>query len=106
MCSRESRLKALAFDGRRKDKDIYDLVFVLNHYRHGVQSVVNETTCEDFASEYFREALECLRRHFREITYVGPAAYANFCGKPEARALAFSTIHRYLDELEKRMAAK
>ena len=37
-------LKALAFDGRRKDKDIYDLVFVLMHYRQGVQSVVDETT--------------------------------------------------------------
>ncbi len=49
-------LKALAFDGRRKDKDIYDLVFVLAHYRQGVQSVVDETTPEDIASEYFQEA--------------------------------------------------
>ncbi len=89
-------LKALAFDGRRKDKDIYDLVFVLTHYRQGVQSVVEETLQEDFASEYFQEAMECLRRHFRDITYVGPAAYANFCGRPDTRALAFSTVQSYL----------
>ena len=78
-----------AFDGRRKDEDVYDLVFVLTHYRQGVKSVVEETTKEDFASEYFQEALECLRRHFRDITYIGPAAYVNFCGRPDLRALAF-----------------
>ncbi len=89
-------LKALAFDGRRKDKDIYDLVFVLTHYRQGIQSVVDETTPEDIASEYFQEALGCLRRHFRDITYIGPAAYANFCDRPDTRALAFSTVQSYL----------
>lgn len=94
-------LKALAFDGRRKDKDIYDLVFVLTHYRQGVQSVVDETTSEDISSEYFQEALECLRRHFRDITYVGPAAYANFCGKSDTRALAFSTVQSYLEFIDK-----
>ena len=96
-------LKALAFDGRRKDKDSYDLVFVLTHYHQGVQSVVNETTQDDFASEYFQEALECLRRHFRDITYVGPAAYANFCGRPDLRALAFSTIQSYLNLIDERL---
>ncbi len=96
-------LKALAFDGRRKDKDIYDLVFVLTHYRQGIQSVVGETTKDDLASEYFQEALECLRRHFRDITYVGPAAYANFCGRPDTRALAFSTVQSYLIKIEERM---
>lgn len=94
-------LKALAFDGRRKDKDIYDLVFVLTHYRQGVQSVVDETTLEDISSEYFQEALECLRRHFRDITYVGPAAYANFCGESDTRALAFSTVQSYLRSIDK-----
>ena len=94
-------LKALAFDGRRKDKDIYDLVFVLTHYRQGVQSVVDETTLEDISSEYFQEALECLRRHFRDITYVGPAAYANFCGESDTRALAFSTVQNYLRSIDK-----
>ena len=95
-------LKALAFDGRRKDKDIYDLVFVLTHYRQGIQSVVGETTKDDLASEYFQEALECLRRHFRDITYVGPAAYANFCGRPDTRALAFSTVQSYLKLLDEK----
>ena len=99
-------LKALAFDGRRKDKDIYDLVFVLTHYRQGVQSVVDETTAEDISSEYFQEALECLRRHFRDITYVGPAAYANFCGRPDTRALAFSTVQSYLKLLDEKMKAE
>ena len=93
-------LKALAFDGRRKDKDIYDLVFVLMHYQQGVQSVVDETTTDDFASEYFQEALESLRRHFRNITYVGPAAYANFCGRQDLRALAFSTVQSYLNLID------
>lgn len=98
-------LKALAFDGRRKDKDIYDLTFVLTHYRQGVKSVVEETTHEDFASEYFQEALECLRRHFRDITYIGPAAYANFCGRPDLRALAFSTVKSYLNLIDEKMAS-
>ena len=95
-------LKALAFDGRRKDKDIYDLVFVLTHYRQGLQSVVEETFQEDFASEYFQEALESLRRHFRDITYVGPAAYSNFCGSSDMRALAFSTVRNYLKMIQVR----
>ena len=99
-------LKALAFDGRRKDKDIYDLVFVLTHYRQGVQSVVDETTPEDISSEYFQEALECLRRHFRDITYVGPAAYANFCARPDMRAVAFSTVQSYLKLLDEKMKAE
>ena len=96
-------LKALAFDGRRKDKDIYDLVFVLMHYRQGVTSVVEETTKDDVASEYFQEALECLRRHFRDITYVGPSAYAAFYGRPDLRALAFSTVQRYLELIDMKM---
>ena len=99
-------LKALAFDGRRKDKDIYDLVFVLTHYRQGVQSVVDETSQEDLASEYFQEALEGLRRHFRDITYVGPAAYANFCEKSDLRALAFSAVQSYLKLIDERMKNK
>jgi hypothetical protein len=98
-------LKALAFDGRRKDKDIYDLVFVLMHYQQGVQSVVDETTTDDFASEYFQEALECLRRHFRDITYVGPAAYANFCDRQDLRALAFSTVQSYLNLIDEKITS-
>ena len=40
-------LKALAFDNRRKDKDVYDLIFVLENYKSGVDSIIAEILPED-----------------------------------------------------------
>lgn len=92
-------LKALAYDGRRNGKDVYDLVYVLENYLNGVDSVVDETTEEDFASQYFKEALECLSRHFRTSDHIGPAAYANFCGRQQDRLYAFSIVQEYLEKI-------
>ncbi len=95
-------LKALAYDGRRNGKDVYDLVFVLQNYLNGVDSVVDETTEEDFASPYFKEALECLARHFGTVGHIGPAAYANFYGRLQERTYAFSIVQDYLEKIGQR----
>ena len=95
-------LKALAYDGRRNGKDVYDLIFVLQNYLHGVDSVVRETTDDDYASPYFQEAMETLSCHFKTVGHIGPAAYANFCGKTEDRAYAFSIVQDYLKKISQR----
>lgn len=95
-------LKALAYDGRRNGKDVYDLVFVLKNYWDGVDSVVGETTDNDFASPYFKEAMECLSRHFRTVGHIGPASYANFCGRQQERPYAFSIVQGYLEKIARR----
>ena len=97
-------LKALAYDGRRNGKDVYDLVFVLQNYQEGVASVVHETTEADFASPYFQEALETLARHFRTVGHIGPAAYANFCGRQQDRPFAFSIVQDYLEKITRRFS--
>ena len=95
-------LKALAYDGRRNGKDVYDLVFVLENYLDGVDSVVEETTMDDFASPFFKEAMGCLSRHFRTVGHIGPASYANFCGRPQERQYAFSIVQDYLERIANR----
>ena len=95
-------LKALAYDGRRNGKDVYDLIFVLQNYLQGVDSVVEETADDDFASPFFQEALETLSRHFKTVSHIGPAAYTKFCGKTQERAYAFSIVQDYLEKIARR----
>jgi len=95
-------LKSLAFDSRRKDKDVYDLIFVLNNYKNGVGSVVEEITNEDCQASSFHDAMECLKRHFKGIGYVGSIAYERFVGESNARARAFAIVQEFLDKVGKK----
>ena len=90
-------LKALAFDKRRKDKDVYDLIFVLENYKSGVDSVIAEILPEDIKAPSFSAALECLERHFRDVNYDGPAAYANFMGDSTLKPQAFAIVKEFLE---------
>lgn len=90
-------LKALAFDGRRKDKDVYDMMFVLEHYQNGVDSVIGEITGEDRDAASFADALSALERHFKGIGYSGPRAYERFCGEVNSAPRAYAAVRRFLE---------
>lgn len=98
-------LKSLAFDSRRKNKDVYDLIFVLDNYKDGVDSVVEEITDEDFQAESFGNAMECLKRHFKGVRYVGALAYERFIDESNARARAFAIVQDFLEKVEKKTKA-
>lgn len=93
-------LKALAFAGRRKDKDIYDLIFVLEHYSSGISAVVAEITQEDRQTKSFREAMLRLEQHFAGIGYVGPQAYERFCGIPRSASQAYATVKGFIEKVQ------
>ena len=94
-------LKALAFDNRRKDKDIYDLIFVLENYKSGVDSIIAEILPEDLHADSFSMALKCMGRHFRNVSRIGPGAYANFMGNPAVRPQAYAIVQEFLRKAKK-----
>ena len=89
-------LKALAFDNRRKDKDVYDLIFVLENYKSGVDSIIAEILPEDLQAESFSKALKCLERHFQDMNYIGPKAYADFMDNASFRPQAYAIVQEFL----------
>ena len=94
-------LKALAFDKRRKDKDIYDLVYVLENYKDGVSSVISEILDDDLKAESFKKSIDCLDRHFRDINYIGPVAYGNFLSNRTVIPQAFALVRDFLGQVKK-----
>ena len=77
---------------------MYDLIFVLENYKSGVDSVIAEILPEDIKAPSFSAALECLERHFRDVNYVGSAAYANFMGDPNLKPQAFAIVKEFLEK--------
>ena len=70
-------LKARAIRGREKQKDAYDLYYVLQHYGAGVEEIAAALTpLLDDADA--REALEWLAEDFAEIDSLGPLRTALF----------------------------
>lgn len=70
-------LKALAFRNRAKDKDAYDLLYVLRNHPAGVAQIA--ATLEGFGEHAaVTRALDILSEDFDDIGAVGPAAVARF----------------------------
>ncbi|MDD2490440.1 MAG: hypothetical protein PHY26_04240 [Bacilli bacterium] len=93
-------LKALAYDNRRLDKDVYDLVFVLTHYQEGVVSVVEDALKEDVESQACRDAIKFLKRCFQSMNYNGPGSYETFTGIKGSRAVAYAAVKEFLEQLK------
>ncbi len=64
-------IKAIALDERTKDKDAYDIAFVLNHYQPSLADMARKVHGISRAG-IGKEALQLLRAKFRTFESVGP----------------------------------
>lgn len=70
-------LKALAFDGRGKNKDAYDLFYVVRNYQAGPGDVADRLI-PLLNNDYCQQGLEILKRDFSSPDALGPVRVANF----------------------------
>lgn len=72
-------LKSIALQERDKDKDAYDIVWTLNAYREGPQSVAAAARTSPVAADpTVVEAIDLLRVNFKTFEHAGPSKYARF----------------------------
>jgi hypothetical protein len=98
--------KGLALKGRYKEKDAYDIYFVLRHYRGGPKNVAEEM--RGFVDEsVVAEALEEIRDKFRNVRSEGPFQVAYFLAPEDERLRdriqgeAYAVLRTFFDSLEK-----
>jgi hypothetical protein len=98
--------KGLALKGRYKEKDAYDIYFVLRHYRGGPKKVAEEM--RGFVDEsVVAEALEEIRDKFRNVRSEGPFQVAYFLAPEDERLRdriqgeAYAVSRTFFDSLEK-----
>ena len=70
-------MKAMAMSGRRKNKDAFDIWYVLSHFRGGVEAVA-ERLRPHLDNGLVREGLEALAQKFASPEHVGPRDAAEF----------------------------
>lgn len=76
-------MKSMALNDRIKEKDAYDIDYVLLNYPGGVQAVIKEF--EPFLSHgLVQEGLQKLRSKFQTPDHVGPKWVADFLGITDA----------------------
>jgi len=76
--------KGLALKGRYKEKDAYDIYFVLRYYKGGPKKVAEEV--RSFLGEsVVAEALEEIRDKFRSVRSEGPFQVAYFLAPGDER---------------------
>jgi len=98
--------KGLALKGRYKEKDAYDIYFVLRHYKGGPKKAAEEMY--GFVNEsVIAEALEEIRDKFRNVRSEGPFQVAYFLA-PEDNQLreriqgeAYAVLRMFFDNLKK-----
>lgn len=105
-------LKSLALQERDKDKDAYDIVWILNAYQRGPESFAIEARRSRVASRpEVRDAIEALRTTFKTPDHAGAAKYARFQADDSSdteeesrlRRFAYGTVLQFLrtwDSLE------
>ena len=84
-------LKALSFRDRGKDKDAYDLFYVVTHFRDGpadIGRIVRELT-DDPATQ---DAIAILEEDFRELESLGPMRVAAFLGDQADEAIRTDVV--------------
>jgi len=98
--------KGLALRGRYKEKDAYDIYFVLRHYGGGPEKVAEETRA--FVNEsVIAEALEEIKDKFRNVRSEGPFQVAHFLAPEDERLReriqgeAYAVLRTFFDSLEK-----
>jgi hypothetical protein len=101
-------LKALALEGRDKDKDGYDIVWTLASFPGGVESVLERIGQSPALSQpAVQEAIASLRKNFISESHRGPAQYARFLQSSNdedqrlrLRRYAFGTVRNFLERWE------
>jgi hypothetical protein len=98
--------KGLALKGRYKEKDAYDIYFVLRHYGGGPEKVAEEV--RGFINEpVVAEALEEIRDKFRTARSEGPFQVAYFLAPEDERLReriqgeAYAVLRTFFGSLEK-----
>ena len=96
--------KGLALKGRYKEKDPYDIYFVLRHYRGGPQMAAREVL-RHLNDPTVVEAVDEIRERFRTPRSEGPFQVTYFLA-PEDEAMrdriqgeAFTTLRLFLENL-------
>jgi len=99
--------KGLALKGRYKEKDAYDIYFVLRYYKGGPKKVAEEV--RSFLGEsIIAEALEEIREKFRTVRSEGPFQVAYFLAPEDDRLReriqgeAYAVLNAFFDGLEDR----
>jgi len=99
--------KGLALKGRYKEKDAYDIYFVLRYYKGGPRKVAEEVR-SFFGESVVVEALEVIRDKFRSVRAEGPFQVAYFLAPEDDRLReriqgeAYAVLRAFFDGLEKR----
>jgi len=96
--------KCLALKGRYKEKDAYDIFFLLRHYRGRPQRAAGEVF-RHINNPVVMEAVEEIKERFRTARSEGPFQVAYFLA-PEDEAMrqriqgdAFNTLRLFIDNL-------
>jgi len=100
-------LKILAFQDRHENKDAYDLVFTLLHYRDGPRDAGVAASASPIVDHpQVLEALALMEQRFLDVAQDGPRSYATFLTRPgddeqsaRFRQQAVATVDRFLGGL-------
>ena len=96
--------KGLALGGRYKEKDAYDIFYLVRYYKKGPESMA-EALRPYLQLEVVKESLKNIRDAFRDIRSNGPAWVANFKDIHDLRpreiliADVFKTFERFWKQL-------
>lgn len=94
-------LKSLSFADRKEPKDAYDLVYILDNFDDGPTKLAKTVRRQEMKSEFWNEAIECLRKNFESPDHSGPFRYASFMNDNTKAAQAFATVQGFLKGLGK-----
>jgi len=98
-------MKGLALKGRYKEKDAYDIYFVLRYYRGGPEKAAEEV-CRSTREPQVAEALEEIREKFKTARSEGPFQVAHFLAPDDERLReriqgeAYAVLSAFLDSLK------
>ena len=99
--------KGLALKGRYKEKDAYDIYFVLRYYKGGPRRVADEVR-RFIGESVVAEALEEIRDRFGSVRSEGPFQVAYFLAPEDERLReriqgeAYAVLRAFFDSLEEK----
>ena len=93
-------LKALSFHNRQEPKDAYDLIYIMKNVMESPSDLAQTILKEEYEAPAFKNAMNQLRNHFRDLQWDGPHKYSTFVDNPARAAEAFATVQEFLENLE------
>ncbi len=104
-------MKGIVLTRRKKEKDAYDLEYVLRNYPGGVHAVA-QLIAVDINHTIVKESLRNIEAAFSSPEHYGPVSIVDFLGidDPEARVikqrLFYQTVQDFLNELRQRRTSR